>query len=171
MTSSWFWSSTTRQCGACPDWRNTGMSSRPCHEQRYRLQLASLPRQYPVDVIDLERKKLADARRPRPARASTAGSRHVPAAVRREVWTRDAGWCAFVGNERRCTERGFLELHHVVPFADGGPTTAENIQLRCRAHNVYEAEQHFGPLFVREEKCSFRDEPRSMGEERSDGDG
>ena len=82
-------------------------------------------------------------------------SRHVPAAVRRRVWKRDQGQCAFVGDSRRCTERGFLEFHHVVPFADGGPTTAENLQLRCRAHNVYEAEQHFGPLFVREEQCAY----------------
>ncbi len=104
---------------------------------------------------DLERKKLADARRPRPARASAPGSRHVPAAVRREVWKRDAGQCAFVGDARRCTERGFLEFHHVVRFAEGGATTTENLQLRCRAHNVYEAEQHFGPLFVREEPFSY----------------
>jgi HNH endonuclease len=110
---------------------------------------------------DLERKKLAAAQRPRPARASAPGSRHVPAAVRREVWKRDAGQCAFAAETRRCTERGFLEFHHVVPFADGGPTTAENLQLRCRAHNVYEAEQHFRPLFVREVPCdysSFRNE-------------
>jgi hypothetical protein len=26
-----------------------------------------------------------------------------------------------------------------VPFAAGGATDAENIQLRCRAHNAYEA--------------------------------
>lgn len=104
---------------------------------------------------DLERKKLAAAQRPRPARASLPGSRHVPAAVRREVWKRDRGQCAFVGDARRCTERGFLELHHVVPFADGGPTTVENLELRCRAHNVYEAEQHVGPLFVREGQCTY----------------
>jgi hypothetical protein len=42
-----------------------------------------------------------------------------------------------------CGETGFLEYHHVVPFADGGPATSENIQLRCRAHNAYEAEQWF----------------------------
>lgn len=104
---------------------------------------------------DLERKKLADARRPRPGRVATPGSRHVPAAVRREVWKRDEGQCAFVGDARRCTERGFLEFHHVVPFAEGGRTTTGNLQLRCRAHNVYEAEQHFGPLFVREERCTY----------------
>jgi hypothetical protein len=104
---------------------------------------------------DLERKKLAAASRPRPAGLSTPGSRHVPAAVRRDVWKRDGGQCAFIGDARRCTERGFLEFHHVVPFAENGPTTAENIQLRCRAHNAYEAEAHFGQLFVREERSSY----------------
>jgi hypothetical protein len=49
----------------------------------------------------------------------------------------------------RCSETGFLEFHHVVPFAEGGRTTAANIQLRCRAHNAYEAEEWFGPLSAR----------------------
>jgi hypothetical protein len=34
---------------------------------------------------------------------------------------------------------GFLELHHAVPFAMGGATTVETLELRCRAHNAYEA--------------------------------
>jgi hypothetical protein len=44
----------------------------------------------------------------------------------------------------RCNETGFLEYHHVVPFVDGGETSASNIELRCRAHNQYEAELWFG---------------------------
>lgn len=64
--------------------------------------------------------------------------------MRREVWKRDDGRCAFVGTEGRCAETGFLEFHHVVPFADGGATTAANLQLRCRAHNAYEADRWFG---------------------------
>ena len=96
-------------------------------------------------VDDLERKRRAAAKRPRPAVASTPGSRHVPAAVKREVWARDEGRCAFVGARGRCPERGFLELHHVVPFADGGATDTANLQLRCRAHNAFEAEAWFGP--------------------------
>jgi len=32
----------------------------------------------------------------------------------------------------------------VVPFARGGATTAEDLELRCRSHNAYEAEQEFG---------------------------
>jgi len=73
-------------------------------------------------------------------------SRHIPAAVRRVVWERDGGQCAFVSADgRRCPERGYLEFHHVRPYALGGPATVENIQLRCRAHNGYEADQIFGP--------------------------
>jgi 5-methylcytosine-specific restriction endonuclease McrA len=89
----------------------------------------------------VERRKLADVARPRSA-ARSSRTRYIPAAVRREVWKRDAAQCAFVGTSGRCAERGFLELHHVVPFADGGPTSVENLQLRCRAHNQHEAEQH-----------------------------
>jgi 5-methylcytosine-specific restriction endonuclease McrA len=105
-------------------------------------------------LADLERRKLAQTSRPRSAAASastTHGSRHVPSAVKREVWKRDGGQCAFAGASGRCTERGFLEYHHVVPFADGGATTSANLQLRCRAHNVYEAELHFGTLMLRED--------------------
>ncbi len=48
-------------------------------------------------------------------------------------------------NGRRCTERVFLEFHHDEPYAIGGEPTVTNISLRCRAHNVYEAELLFGP--------------------------
>ena len=37
------------------------------------------------------------------------------------------------------SDRPFLEFHHVVPYAKGGTTTTENLELRCRAHNVDEA--------------------------------
>jgi len=101
----------------------------------------------------LQRTKLAHVSPPLRQRGPTAGSRHVPAAVRRVVWIRDNGQCAFVGTRGRCTERGLLEFHHVVPFAEGGAATAENMQLRCRAHNQYESDLWFGtadPGMVRE---------------------
>lgn len=101
-------------------------------------------------VAELERRKIALAAHPRDLTGAASRSRHVPAAVKREVWQRDNGQCAFVGTEGRCRERGFLEYHHVVPYADGGTTTTENFELRCRAHNAHEMEIHFGPLFVRE---------------------
>jgi hypothetical protein len=115
----------------------------------------AIPKGDPAAIIDraltvllaqLERAKLAATDRPRQGRMPTLGSRHVAAAVRRAVWARDEGRCAFVsGDGRRCQERGFLEVHHTVPYVAGGEATVETIELRCRAHNLYEAELDFGP--------------------------
>ena len=46
---------------------------------------------------------------------------------------------------RRCEERGFLEFHHVEPYAVGGEATVSNVELRCKNHNAHEAELYFGP--------------------------
>ena len=88
---------------------------------------------------EMERQKIAMVDRPRNPGVLNPTRRYVPASIRRTVWARDEGQCAFVGTRGRCEERGFLEFHHVIPFADGGETTVENLQLRCRAHNDYEA--------------------------------
>jgi hypothetical protein len=73
-------------------------------------------------------------------------SRHIPNAVKRVVWWRDSGQCAFLSADgRRCAELSFLELHHLRPYALDGPATADNIALRCRRHNQYESELIFGP--------------------------
>jgi hypothetical protein len=95
---------------------------------------------------DIERRKLAATTKPRPPRGTREGSRDIPAHVRRVVWKRDGGECAFDGRSGRCTERRYLEWHHVRPFGHQGPATADNISLRCRAHNVYESELVFGPF-------------------------
>ena len=58
-----------------------------------------------------------------------------------------------MGANGRCAERGFLEYHHVEPYAAGGLTTIQNLELRCRSHNAYEAEQYFGPLLIRETRA------------------
>ncbi len=45
---------------------------------------------------------------------------------------------------------------HVTPYGAGGESTAGNLQLRCRAHNGYEAERYFGrrtPAGVREARA------------------
>jgi hypothetical protein len=100
---------------------------------------------------EVARKKLAVAARPtvaakpRLGHGTRAHSRHIPARVKRAVWLRDGGRCAFVALPgRRCTERVFLEFHHREPHAIGGEATVANISLRCRAHNVYEAQLAFG---------------------------
>ena len=111
-----------------------------------------LDRALTVFLAQATRRKAAVTARPRqtepPVPVPVPGqpkSRHLPAAVRRAVWLRDGGQCAFVGPDgHRCGERGFLELHHIVPFAAGGPNTVANIALRCAAHNRHEAVRDFG---------------------------
>lgn len=116
---------------------------------------AIIDRALAVLVRELERVKLAKTDRPRAAtpRASMASvpaarrssTRHIPAAVKRAVWERDQGRCAFEGRQGRCSETGRLEVHHLIPFACGGPSTLANLALRCRAHNSYEGALRFGP--------------------------
>ncbi len=97
---------------------------------------------------DVARKKVALTPQPRIGRAATTRSRrsrHIPARVKRAVWLRDGGRCAFVASAgRRCSERAFLEFHHREPYAIGGESTVMNIALRCRRHNAFEGELAFG---------------------------
>jgi hypothetical protein len=45
-----------------------------------------------------------------------------------------------------------------MPYAAGGRTTLENIELRCRAHNSYESELFFGSrtALVKENMAAYR---------------
>ena len=105
-------------------------------------------------VAEARRARFAATKKPasgRPADAdpedAAALSRTIPADVQRLVWRRDDGQCAFVGdNGWRCEERRFLEYHHSTPWIVGGPPSAVNIALRCRAHNQYEAKVYFAPI-------------------------
>ncbi len=67
-----------------------------------------------VDLIArLEKRKFAATGRPRAPRRSCAGSRHIPAHVKRAVWVRDGGRCTFVSEGgHRCQERRALEYDH-----------------------------------------------------------
>lgn len=93
-----------------------------------------------VSEPDAARVANTDATRQRPKT-----SRHVPNPVKRAVWWRDRAQCAFVSaTGHRCTQCAFLEIHHIRPYALDGPSTLENLSLRCRRHNAYEAELVFG---------------------------
>jgi 5-methylcytosine-specific restriction endonuclease McrA len=72
-------------------------------------------------------------------------SRYIPAAIRAEVWRRDAGQCTFVGTTgHRCASRHRLQVHHIDPRGKDGETTVANLTLRCQAHNLYAAEKDYG---------------------------
>src|SRR5881628_2326378 len=105
-------------------------------------------------IPQLEKEKFAASEKPRAARRPAAGTRHVPAHVKRAVWKRDDGRCTFVGeNGRRCESRHGIEFDHVQEIARGGTATVSGIRLRCRAHNQYEAERTFGVEFMRQKRA------------------
>ena len=107
---------------------------------------------------DVLRQKCGVTKHPREGASECSDSRQIPSAVRRAVWARDKGRCAFVGTHGRCTETAFLEYHHRQPFAAGGKATLENIELRCRAHNAFEAQLFFGDVARELDADSFWNE-------------
>jgi len=118
-------------------------------------------------LVELERKRLGRARRPRRhengvgeenATHARVQPPRVTTAVRREVFERDGLRCTYVAeNGRRCEARALLELDHVHPKALGGGDEAANLRVRCQAHNQLWAEQTFGRAKVerlRQKKCA-----------------
>ncbi|HVR70847.1 MAG TPA: DUF222 domain-containing protein, partial [Vicinamibacteria bacterium] len=125
---------------------------------------AILDRALTTLLVDLARKKFADTPRPRGSRGLRPGARCPSAAVKRAVWLRDLGRCAFAGaNGRRCGERRFLEFHHVDPYVLGGEATVDGISLRCRRHNAYEATLYFGRRRAPDGAGSVCEEARPYG--------
>jgi hypothetical protein len=86
-----------------------------------------------LDVLigQLEKRKFAATTRPHRSRRERGDAdspdratdpRSIPARVRRAVWERDGGRCAFVsGTGQRCPAREPLEFDHVEPVARGAP--------------------------------------------------
>jgi len=119
------------------------------HLLRQKAALVQRPRRRPVAADAIVQRASVDGSHedmPPP-------SRGIPAAVRRAVWIRDEGRCAFVGAHGRCGSRVQIEFHHVQPFSAGGASEEDNIELRCRVHNGYEARLFYGRSFRKEERA------------------
>jgi hypothetical protein len=96
-------------------------------------------------LVLTRKKKAALTDKPRATREKKNRNRGIPANVRREVFERDEGGCTFVdARGRRCGSKWQVEFHHRIAYACGGTHAPENITLRCRAHNQYEAELVYG---------------------------
>ncbi len=71
--------------------------------------------------------------------------RGIPKQLRRFVWERDGGCCTFVGTGgHRCAETMRVEIDHIIPVAEGGLTTPDNLRVLCSTHNRREAERLLG---------------------------
>jgi hypothetical protein len=98
-----------------------------------------------VSTVPANDEAHADSASRRPA----SESRYVPAAVRREVWIRDAGRCKWpLAAGGICGSTLRVELDHQVPRALGGPSTASNLRVLCKVHNDLAARQAFGDAWM-----------------------
>jgi hypothetical protein len=71
-------------------------------------------------------------------------SRTVPGWLRRLVYQRDGGRCQHPG----CRNTRWLQVHHIISWAQGGPTDLDNLILLCGIHHrfVHEHDWHItGP--------------------------
>jgi len=95
----------------------------------------------PSVVADKASVPAPPTREPRFLRALKSG-RYIPARVKRAVWQRDGGRCAWRFDDGTvCGSRDWLEYDHVKPFARGGRSDSpRNIRLLCRLHNRVAAE-------------------------------
>ena len=111
---------------------------------------AVIERALDVLLAETKKKKAAFTDKPRSTKKmNTKKTRAIPARVRREVFERDEGRCAFVDSEgRRCSSGWRVEFHHRIPYARDGTHDIDNIELRCRAHNQYEGELEYGARFM-----------------------
>ena len=84
-------------------------------------------------------------RKSAPKKGKPAATRHIPAAVRREVWERDGGSCTYQdASGRRCGSTHHVQFDHVRDWGKGGGHSAENLRLFCRAHNLAKARRVWG---------------------------
>ena len=90
----------------------------------------------------------------RDGRPLSAGrrTRSVPPAVRRALAVRDRR-CQFPG----CERRRFVDAHHIVHWARGGPTSLENLVLLCRSHHRLVHEGGYSVSLSGDGRRRFRD--------------
>jgi hypothetical protein len=65
-------------------------------------------------------------------------SRTIPPRLRRAILHRDGNRCVIDG----CDSRNRLQVHHVVPWSQGGPTDPENLIALCWYHHQIAVHQH-----------------------------
>jgi hypothetical protein len=69
----------------------------------------------------------------------------IPAAVKRAVWERDGDHCTWpLDGGGCCGSTHRLELDHIIPWAEWGPSTVENLRVVCGRHNALAARKAFG---------------------------
>ncbi len=78
-------------------------------------------------------------------------SRTIPSWLRRQLWHRDGG-CVFPG----CCSKNWVHGHHIIHWADLGPTDLENLVLLCSYHHRFVHEHGWSIQLPADGKPVFR---------------
>ena len=103
-------------------------------------------------ILNLKKERFAVGRKARkeaPESPPVSDSREIPDAIKRAVFERDGGRCAYIDeNGTRCPETGGLEFDHLDGWARTRVHDLKRIRLACRAHNAHAAAQLYGRAFM-----------------------
>jgi 5-methylcytosine-specific restriction endonuclease McrA len=78
-------------------------------------------------------------------------SRAIPSVVRELISERGDYQCQYRGPDgTRCTQRTGVQVDHIQAFSKFGKSEVSNLQLLCKAHNLFRVEEEFGEEFIRQ---------------------
>ena len=104
-------------------------------------------------IEKVEKRVAKKTDQPRKPKCAPKDDGTICAEVRRLVWERDEGQCSWIGPDgHRCGERRYLQYDHIIPRAQGGTSTLENVRLLCSAHNQHHADQTLGREFMEKKR-------------------
>jgi hypothetical protein len=138
---------------------------------RHRVPTGDVPKVFELALDALiervEKERFAKGRKPRRVARrdpSAPVTRHIPAAMEREVYERDGARCTYVDERgNRCPETCGLEIDHVKGFARTREHRLEDMRLLCRAHNQHAAEKMYGREFMEGARAARRRRPTRPG--------
>jgi 5-methylcytosine-specific restriction endonuclease McrA len=65
--------------------------------------------------------------------------KYIPASKRHHVTLRDQGQCSHIDKlGTRCTQKRWLDIHHIKPLSEGGKHEVSNLRTLCAAHHKFE---------------------------------
>ncbi len=61
----------------------------------------------------------------------------IPASLRHQIVLRDRNQCTYLHpqNRERCSQKRWLDTHHIIPVSQGGEDSVENLTTLCQSHH------------------------------------
>ena len=69
-------------------------------------------------------------------------TRYIPKGLKHLIFEKAENCCQYISPEgRRCTQKRYLDIDHIMPLSAGGQTKLDNLQVLCHAHNLLKSDQ------------------------------